>query len=183
MLTKSKDYLKIKKKIKNILNDTILDVFLFGSFVRGKEQPGDIDLCVVFRNEVDVKVIKSIKKGLELNTHISMLTADNFFQKLHSLAPTILFEGISLVDDKFIAEKYGLKQMFLFKYDISAMNQSKKTRFVRLLRGKNNLVQKLHGEFVSPGVFLLPLETEGSIIEFLEYWDVNYTKKKVMMFL
>ncbi|MBN1156655.1 nucleotidyltransferase domain-containing protein [Candidatus Woesearchaeota archaeon] len=181
MLIKSKDYLKIRNKLRDYLNEEIVDIFLFGSFVKGKEEPEDVDSCIVFRNKVDLELVNKIKETAGINLHVSMLTADNFFQKFHSLAQTVLFEGVSIIDDRILADKYNLKAALLYKYDISSMSQSKKTRFVRLLRGKNNLVQKLDGEFIAPGVFILPVKNDGKIMEFLDFWNIKYTKKKIFL--
>ena len=43
-----KDILKIKKDLKElIINKNILDIIVFGSFVKGKLNPNDIDIALI----------------------------------------------------------------------------------------------------------------------------------------
>ena len=50
---RTKDYLK--------KNDQITDVVMFGSFMRGKSEPNDIDILIIFKDKID----KDIEYGLK----------------------------------------------------------------------------------------------------------------------
>ena len=166
----------------------VLDIFMFGSAVKGKEKPGDVDICVVFFDKIDLEFIKRLngqceKKGF--NAHISSLIGANFFtRKSHALARTMLFEGKSLITNKSFAEVYGLQPLALYTYDLSKMNKSKKVRFVYLLKGRRKekgLIKQLHGMFLVPGSFIIPLDKDKEMTEILDSWQINHKRKRIML--
>ena len=69
MLEKLLKDIKLQKEIKKIFagNEGIIDIVLFGSVVRGKKYPQDIDLLLLFPRHVDDVVIT--KKGPEVLTN------------------------------------------------------------------------------------------------------------------
>ena len=52
----------IKKLIKN--KDNLIDIVVFGSLVRGKYKPNDIDILILFKNNVDKDLEYEIRKQL-----------------------------------------------------------------------------------------------------------------------
>ena len=54
MLTKSKEFLRLKKKVNRLLSEDIVDVILFGSSAKEKIEPNDIDIAIIFRNSVKI---------------------------------------------------------------------------------------------------------------------------------
>ena len=96
MLKNSKDYSVLIRNLKKFLSEDIGDIIIFGSTVKGKGIPKDIDLCIVFKDKIDLKNVNMINSKLGNNFHISSLTMRNFLDKKHPLAQTLLFEGISV---------------------------------------------------------------------------------------
>ena len=124
----SRELLKIKKKLKSILKDKeVRDVILFGSFVKGKNNPQDIDLAII-----------SDKKNFDLKGfHFSAISLKDFFKPVGLI--NILFrEGYSLKKNKSFSEVYGFKNKCLFKYELLGLSASKKVQVVNFLRGKKN---------------------------------------------
>lgn len=187
MLKKSKIYSGLKRVAKNIRDENILDIFVFGSFVKGKIRPKDVDICIVFLKKIDnSKVDEFYSKCSELgfNVHVSPLIAENFFSETHSLVTTIIYEGISLLDGKSMAKRYGLESWTLYSYDISDMKPSEKVKFVFTMKGRERgkgLVNGYGGFFISPGCFLIPINKDSEIKEVLDHWKVKYTRKSILL--
>jgi len=184
VLTNLKEYSKLKNKWNKDWKKQIIDIILFGSFVKGKIAPNDIDICLIFREEINLSIVKQIEMLLGEKYHVSMLTADNFFGEVHSLSRTIFLEGISLISKKRIAESYGLEPKLLYTYDLYSEPASKKVRFVYLLRGRNNqegLVIKWKGEFISNNAFLVPIDKDKEVQSVFEVWKVRYKRKKFLL--
>ena len=56
---------KLKNELKKILSSELIDVVLFGSAIRGKEKPNDLDVLVLFKNNVIKEIEYRIRKILE----------------------------------------------------------------------------------------------------------------------
>lgn len=187
MSEKSRICSGLRKAAKGVKSENILDVFVFGSFVKGKARPGDVDVCMVFLKDVNsskVDEFYSRCKRAGINAHVSPLAAENFFLKPHSLATTVLYEGISLLDGKPAAKRFGLEAWAIYSYEISGMGPSEKVKFVHVMkgRGKNKgFVRNCGGAFLSPGCFLVPVDKDGEIMEVLEYWKVKYIRKSALL--
>lgn len=183
MLKKLEIYSDLKKTFKK--NKNILDVVLFGSSVRGKLKPNDIDLCIIFKDKVDHHFITGINSKFE-NLHISALTIDNFFAKPHTLIRTLLLEGISLFSNKKLSNIYGLNSYALYNYNLSKIESSKKVRFIYLLKGRKNakgIIENLGGEFLSPASFMVPINKDTEIVEIFNKWNIQYNRRLILLML
>ena len=184
MLKNLKEFSKLKSEWKTHWKNEIVDILLFGSINRGKLNPNDIDICLVFRDKVDLNIVKKVNTLLGESFHVSSLIIDNFFTNYHSLAKTIFFEGKSLITGKSLIESYSMRSQVLYSYDLSKENASKKVQIVYLLRGRNTdegLVKVWKGEFISNSSFIVPLESDSEIIEVLDKWKVKYKRKKLLL--
>ncbi|NQV09470.1 nucleotidyltransferase domain-containing protein [Candidatus Woesearchaeota archaeon] len=185
MLKKSKEFLKLKNKLKKYIDKEVVDIIFFGSFVKGKTAPKDIDLCLIFKEKIDLFLIKKINDGVKENIHISSLTVKNFFNKKHSLSQTLLYEGISLVSEKPLNDIYSLNSHGLYYYDLSKMNKNDKVKFIYTLKGRrkeDGLVKRFGGEFVVPGCFIIPVEKDYEMKEIMDKWNVKYKRKRILLF-
>lgn len=161
-----------------------MDIIVFGSFVKGKTAPKDIDICLIFRDSVDLDIVKDIQAIIGENFHISSLSANNFFNKKHNLAQTLLFEGVSARSGKRLNDIYSLDSYGLYYYDISDMKKSDKVRFVYLLKGRGKekgIVKEFKGAFLVNGCFIMPVEKDGEMLEIMDKWGVKFKKKRVML--
>jgi len=181
MLKNSGIYLKLRKIIKKY---DFEDIIIFGSFVKGKTTPRDIDICLIFKENVNLISIKEIQSELGERFHVSSLSADNFFNKKHNLAQTLLFEGISAKSGKRLGEIYSLDPYGLYYYNISDMKKSDKVRFVYLLKGRKNgkgIVSEFNGEFLVNGCFIVPVEKDSEMLEIMNKWNVKFSRKRVLL--
>lgn len=187
MLKTLKKYSVLGNIARKIKDENVVDIILFGSAVKGKIEPRDIDIAVIFRDQVDFKLINQLNRAYEkkgFNTHISSLVIDNFFVKPHSLIRTILFEGISLLTDKNLGENYGLLSWSIYNYNLTSLEKSKRVRFVYVLKGRGKekgLVEEFKGKFLAPGCFMVPVEKDNEILDVLKKWNVKFERNKVML--
>ena len=84
----------------------VADVIVFGSFVRGKLEPGDIDLCVIIRDAMDavgLELVDSLKQELKdsgLKFQVNILAEGELLFSGNTLARTLLEEGVSIWQGK-----------------------------------------------------------------------------------
>lgn len=184
MLKNSKEYLELKNKWKANWKKEIVDIVIFGSFVKNKLKPNDIDICIIFREKIEQTILKGIEAFLGEKHHVSSLVIDNFFTNPHSLSKTLLLEGKSLITGKSIADVFALTPKTLYSYDLSSEEGAKKVKFVYLLRGRNSsdgLVKEWKGEFISNSSFITPIEKDEEIMEVMNKWKIKYKRKKLLL--
>ena len=182
MLRDSKRYLT--EKLKGIELKEVVDILLFGSAVKGKEIPQDIDICIIFRKNIKEELIEDIKKRLrDFNLHVSLLTVDNFFRRPHSLIKTLLVEGISILSGRPLLRNFSFFSKVLYSYDLSKLRQSEKVRFVYLLKGRkgDGIIKKFEGEWFADSCFIIPIEKDSEIIAILKKWAVPYKRREMLI--
>ena len=94
---KQSDLLKeLKKSAKDAFekNKEIIDIILFGSIVRGKTKPKDIDVLILFNKHIDRTILKQF--------NLTYKTYYDFFRSFPT--ESILHEGFSLLHDKKLSE-------------------------------------------------------------------------------
>jgi len=184
MLKKSKDFLKLRKSINNLINDEVVDIILFGSAAKEKTLPNDIDIAIIFRKEIRRDILKKFQDSLGEEYHISSLVVDKFFVKPHSLAKTLLLEGISLLTNKSLAENFDLKSYTLYTYDLTSEKSSKKVRFIYLMKGRagnKGVVEKFGGSYIAASSFTVPIDKDEEMLEILKAWSVKFFRRKIML--
>ena len=174
----------MKKKWTEEWKKEVVDIFLFGSAIKGKDNPNDIDICLIFRDKLNLDIIK--KAGLILGEefHLSSLTANNFFTEIHSLSKTIMFEGRSIITGKSFTGNFGLNGFLLYSYNLSQETPSKKVRFVYLLRGRGEsagMVKRWGGEFISPSAFMVPVGMDSEVQQIFNEWKVHFKRRKLLL--
>ena len=178
-----------------ILNDTILkknlktiaakqkeveDIIVFGSLVRGKEKPEDIDIIVIFKNKVIREVEYQIRKEIEKkykNVSIISKTLTTLHDPAFDARESILFDGKSLLKDKTLAEQYGYNPVGMFKYQFTGWSKLQKTKYYHALNGRNlqgGMVEELGGIKLADGAIIVPLNKIEAFKSFLEFWKVEY---------
>lgn len=183
MWENSEKFSKLRNNWKKLWKNEIIDIILFGSSVKGKPIPNDIDICLIFRKEINQKITEEIQKLMGEKYHISTLTIDNFFTNPHSLAKTILLEGTSIITKNPIAENFNLKTKVIYTYDISKEKPSKKVRFVQLLRGRNSnqgLMKSWQGEFLANNSFIISIEKDSETQAVLAKWQIKYKRIPIL---
>ncbi len=172
----------LHKNLKKIVAQQIEvdDIIVFGSVVRGKEKPGDIDLLVIFRNKVVKETEYQIRKEIEKKykkVSIISKTLTTIFDPAFDARESILFEGKSLLRGKTLAEQYGYNAVGMFKYYFKGWSKLKKTKYYYALNGRGaqrGIIQELTGIKLADEVILVPLHKVEAFRSFLEFWRLEY---------
>ncbi len=160
-----------KNKFKSYLKEKeILDIIIFGSAIKGKALPEDIDIAIISDTDIKVNIY---------GFHISVIKPKNFFVNPPSITTTILKEGYSLKHNKFLSETYGFSNRVMFIYDLSGLNSSNKVKAVNVLRGKKRelgLVKENKGEWLANRVFIIPVDCEKLFEKFFINFKIKFRK-------
>ena len=154
-----KSLLKILKSYKEIK-----DIIIFGSLVKGRSNPEDLDLGL----------ISKVKKELGLNqVHLELIFLDELIY--NTLFLSLVNEGYSVLKGKYLNELLGTKPKRLYAYDLIHLNQSQKTLFGKALR---LTLVKTKGIRVSAGAVLIPLSQSSYFEDFLKAWEMKYKTRE-----
>ena len=166
---------RLKNKIKQ--HPEIDDIILFGSLVRGKEKPNDIDILIIFKDKINKEIELEIKKTFKEKISIISKTKKLVLEESFDARESILFEGKSFLDDKTLAEKYGYSSLGMFKYNFKDWTNVQRTKFYYALNGRGKskgISQKLNSIKLSDRIIVLPLNKIEPFREFLESWEIEY---------
>ena len=168
---------KVYKKHKKI----IFDIVLFGSAVKGKAKPEDIDIAVIFKQKINFSIIKKILGSFK-GMHAEYLFLSDIYKE--PLWNALLQEGYSLLNGKFLYEMKGLNPFALFNYNLKNLTSVEKTKFSHSLFGrkKDGILYKLKGKVLGRGSILVPIKNSEKIREVFERWKVDYNMKKIFVF-
>src|SRR3989344_3542968 len=182
---------KLKVNLKNFLRkeNYLVDLILFGSALKGKAKPGDVDLIALFRGSDPEKIedilykIRKSGEGLGLDLHVEPIIVDSMFdQKVY---PLLLHEGFSIRSSEFIHKKLNLQPLVLITYTLENKKASDKVRFSYALYGRKKgegLLRSLKGKEVGRGSILIPIDKQGIIRHFFKQWEVKYKEKRIALF-
>lgn len=178
--------LKLKSVLKKHLKDKIADIFLIGSGLKDKISPGDLDIIVLFK-EKNIKEVGEylfdIKESLGFvkNLHIEPLFADSMFRE--SIFQTILHEGFSIKEGRFLSDVLGVKSYSIFSFNLENFSKIDKVRFAQALYGrkKDGLLYSEKGISLGNGSFMVPVEREEIFKEMMKKWKVNYKHKRAFV--
>ena len=188
----SKDFMKKLESISKEFADKnyIFDVILYGSIVKGKENPNDTDILLLFvekplkeRIEIAQKFKNKIK-GLVNKPHIEIAILRDFFDKSYFARQSFLAEGISLLTGETISRKLGFRGYSLFSYTLENLDHNKKTKFTYALigrKGSGGAIKIVSAERLGRGSLLVPTAQSSFFEEFLITWGVNYKKKQILV--
>lgn len=172
-------FAELKKSLKKLLRryNSIKDIIIFGSFVKGRDSPKDIDLAVIVA-EKDLNMVTAIKEevGIE-DIHITLMEFEDIYSG--GLFLSLLKEGYSLKEDDFLKNRLGIRPVRFYIYDLKHLDKSKKTMFGIALR-KN--LQKTKGEKIGAGAVLIPIEQASYFEDFLDVWGMKYKTKELTVF-
>ncbi len=172
----------LKSEIKSFFrknSDEILDIILFGSTVRQKEKPNDIDLLVLYKDKKNLDLSYKLKVLLESKNfivEITDITYKDVFGGSFKARESILSEGYSMVYDKLLSDGFGYMNLMLFKYDLGKLNKSERMRFYYSLYGRtkdqNGVLNELEAVKFSDTVLLCPIENSEKMKEYLQRWNI-----------
>ena len=180
---------ELKKCVKSRLNNKIFDIVAYGSLVKGKYEPEDNDMAVIFKEGLlneRLEIIQQIKRRIKTDKKLDIkgfLLADLFKPEFFGRSG-IFFEGISLIDGKPFSNKIGFNGVVIFFYNLRNKSHTEKVKFNYLLSGRNNtegLIRLFEGKQLAPGVFQLPIKNSIKFEEILKKNNVVFEKKNILV--
>ncbi|MBU2561914.1 MAG: nucleotidyltransferase domain-containing protein [Nanoarchaeota archaeon] len=166
-----------------------LDVVLFGSAVRGKSIPNDIDLCILIRDDDEKRSLDLVDSlgratdGLGFKFHINVLTSGSFLAG-NPLAKTLLNEGYSIKKGRMLSAVLGFQNKSLFIYTLKHFSPSGRVKFHYLLKGRygsEGILKEAEGEFLGTGSILVPTSKEDLLKEVFDKWGVKYRIERMLI--
>jgi len=161
--------------LKRILKryDVVKDIIIFGSFVKGRDDPKDIDLAFIVK-EKDTRLVNLIKKELMVSkAHLEFITLDDVYSS--SLFLSLINEGYSIKKDNFLKNVLKIRPMRVYSYDLKHLDKSKKTLFGIALKKS---LRRIKGDKISTGAVLIPLRQTSYFEDFLDVWGMKYKTKE-----
>lgn len=174
-----KNILQIKNKLNFLMKEKdVIDIILFGSAIKGKLNPGDIDIAIITE-----KQFLSLSEKLK-DFHVSNIQLKEFFVNPPTIINTLLREGYSLKHNKYLAESFNFLNRVLFNYSLTSLTPSKKVNLVNLLRGskgEKGLVEKNGGEWLANQVFIVPVDISSLFEEIFNNFNINFKRRYVLL--
>ena len=165
----------------------VIDILLFGSIIKGKSKPSDIDLLIIYKSKDNIDLNYQLKKQLEkykLNMQITSKIYPDIFKTNFKARESILSEGYSLVNNISISEGLGYSNLKLFKYELKNLNKSERMRFYYALYGRNNaegVLKDLNAKKFSDTIILCPIANSENMTEFFNSWKLVYLEMPVLI--
>lgn len=170
--------------LKNYQNE-ITDVIVFGSVLKEKSRPKDVDICILFKGisqESVGKILSEIKNKFAEKVHISWMFADDMFA--NALSKTLIEEGYSLNKGRFLHEILGYESGAIFSFRLDKLKKNQKVLFSYALHGKKKgegMLEMTNGSELGRATIFIPIGKSEDFREFLERWDINFKMRKVLL--
>lgn len=168
---------KIGKSSFNKYKKDLEDIVLFGSFVKGKESPKDIDLLMIFKNKVDKKIELEFKKEMNIpEADINSITSSELEGEGFIAKEGIYLEGISIVDGKPLNERLGFTSVAFLKYDLSKIKGSERVKFYYALQGRKGsrgFLGSVAAKRYAESVIVCDYDELERLKAFFEHWKIE----------
>ena len=178
---------KLKEDLKNLLKKEkfLVDIILFGSSLKGKDLPNDIDVILIFRGKNYQLVDDIINKARKINEnlHVEPIIIDFIYNQ--DVSPYLLHEGFSIRNMKFIRDLIKFRSYIMATYSLKNMKQSDKVRFSYALYGREKnqgFLNEIKGKEIGKGSILVPVEKQDLLKKFFEQWRIEYKEQRVSIF-
>lgn len=176
-LSKARDFYERNK-------EEVLDIILFGSAIKGKEKPVDIDILVIYKAQVDLDLSHELKKKLSSagEIEITSKTYAQLFEPSFLAREVFLSEGYSLINKKFLHEGLGYSSFALYKYDLKGLDKTRRMQFYYSLYGRTSkgMLEELKSFKFSENLILTPITESERMKEYLQKW-VQFIEIPILM--
>ena len=190
-----KEYQKgIKQKGKAFYRkhkEAVFDILLYGSAVKGKGTPRDIDIVIILKKADKEEYFnlpyefKTMLDDTDIDADVKGIRIEELFDPNTLSRENILIEGYSLIHEKFLHEILGFSSYSLFIYNLDGMSNSQKTRFQYSLkgrRGEEGMVQRTGSHHIGKGCILVPTAFSLEFRKYLESWEVKLRELKGLFY-
>lgn len=167
----------------------LLDIIVFGSVLKDKERPNDLDVCIIMRDKDYVKSddiiyrITKLDEKLGIPVHCEPIIADDLHKS--RLYRTLIQEGLSVRHNKKLSELLGLDSYAIINYALDNKSRSEKVVFSYALYGRKpgeGLLKEIKGISIGKGSVLVPVSHLEEMRSFLLHWKVSCTERNALIF-
>lgn len=176
--------MKNSNKLYQDYKDKIVDIILFGSFAKNKSKPNDIDVAVILKNTKEAEFLTLMKKFgdfFDKKVHLNLILIETIFT--NPLFKILLNEGVSLLNDKPLYERFGYESGAVFSINLTKLEKSRKVLFYYALHGKKEqegILKKNGGKLIGRSVVFIPVKFIDDFKAFLEGWNVDFYRMDVL---
>ena len=164
---------KLKKQLKQY--DDVEDIIIFGSLVKDKFKPKDVDVAIIMEKK-DYDIVQKIHKQIstfEVPIHMSILLFKEIYTE-PKFWKSIFVEGFSIKRNKYLREIVNIKPVEIYEYHIDKMTPTEKMQFNR---GFNETMHSTSAFRIGAGSVVVPEEKTGKFDDFFDSWDKKARKK------
>jgi len=186
-LLKNREFNKIINQY--LQKSEIIDIFLFGSSMKGKEKPQDIDFLILFNDSIkDVHdILSNLKKelgGLINNAEIHGKRYSEFLDVSYVAREALLSGAYSLKKKDFFSKSLGYSSFILFKYSLKNLNNSKRMQFYYSLYGRGKekgMLYKKSAIKFSNEIILAQIDNSEIFKDFFDRWKIEYESFPIIL--
>jgi predicted nucleotidyltransferase len=168
---------------------SIIDIIAYGSSVKGKDTPSDIDIMILFAdgslrerlNKLqDIKT--KIKTKMTEKVDVKQMLLKDFFDSAFLARTGILLEGVSIFNGNSFSETLGFKSYALFWYNLANLNHTQKVIFNYILAGRKRkgVIEELEGIRISNGAIKIPIKNSLTFEKILQNNNISFNKKNIL---
>lgn len=184
-LQKNKELNSKVNKFYKKYSQEILDILLFGSTVKGKDKPKDLDILILFKNKENLNITQELKMELQkFNPEITIKTWDSLRTSNFQAREAFLSESFSLIEQEYLSKTLGFQNITLFKYELKGLTLSKRVSFQYALYGrdkKSGIIKELSLTKFSDSVILCPVENTEKLKEFFKNWNLKINSFPILI--
>ena len=166
------------EKLKPLLRkySILEDIIFFGSFVKEKATPKDIDIALLVIKKDDKTIghiTKEISRVIEsTKLDFAVISIKEIYSNIWI---TLLKEGYSVKKEEYLNNIYNIKPVILYKYSIKSLNPVQKVQFDR---GLNRVLKEIDGKRLVRTVVIVPLQKAEEFEDFLKTWKMEYETRR-----
>lgn len=184
--------LKLIRNLK-IKHPDIWDVAIYGSVIRGKVTPVDIDIAIILHSRLSLneklklahELRHSLRKLINYDVDVKTIDIKDLLDKRFIARQSIIAEGFLLLRKTNLSRFLGFNSFYIFSYSLQGLTQSKKVMFQYALNGRNKkkgLLDSLNGFSLGKGVVMIPVQNTEEFKQFLDKNKINYKVFKGMFY-
>lgn len=172
----------------------VWDIAVYGSAVRGKQNPGDLDFALILSKKIDeskkLALAQEVKAGIgkvfpSIQIDVKTVVVDDFLDEHFLARQGIIAEGFLLLRKESLAKKLGFATFMLVKYSLQGLTSSQKKMLYYALKGRRDskgVLTQIGGELISREVLKIPIESSFKIEELLSMHQVRFTTEFMMIY-
>lgn len=168
-------------------NTSIFDIVIYGSSVKGKLNPNDIDIMVIFKDgELSVRLdtIQKIKEKIIFidKIDIKQMLLSDFLKPEHFARTGIIIEGYCIFRGMNVSELFGFKAFAVFHYELKNHSHNEKIKFNYIIsgRGKTGILEKYEGVRMVSGTVKVPIKYSILMEDVFIANKVKYKKSEIL---